>query len=177
MKLEQGRPENWRQRQEKEQRVYELLDGLGVMYRRVDHEPAMTMEACVEIDRVLQAPMCKNLMLCNRQKTRFYLLMLPGDKPFRTSVFSAAIGSARLSFAAPEYMERFLDITPGSLSVMGLMNDGAKQVELYIDGDVLREEYVGFHPCVNTSSLRVRTAELVEKIIPAMGHEMHPVEL
>lgn len=177
MTLEQGRPENWQERLEKEQRVYALLDSLGVTYQRIDHEAAMTMEACAAIDEALEATICKNLLLCNRQCTSFYLLMLPGDKPFKTSVFSKLIGSSRLSFAAPEYMERFLDITPGSLSILGLMNDGEKNVKLYIDEDVLKGDFVGCHPCINTSSLRIRTADLVEKIIPAMGHEMHLVSL
>ena len=177
MKLEQGRPSDFENRMPREQRVYELLDGLGVEYQRIDHEAAMTMEACAEVDRALGAAICKNLLLCNRQCTAFYLLMLPGEKPFKTSVFSKCIGSSRLSFAAPEYMERFLDITPGSLSVLGLMNDHGGQVELYVDEQLLRGEYVGCHPCINTSSLRIRTADLVEKVIPAMGHEMHTVVL
>ena len=177
MKLEQGRPADFAGRLPKEQRVYELLDRLGVTYGRIDHEPAMTMEACKAVDEALGATICKNLLLCNRQCTAFYLLMLPGEKAFKTSVFSKLIGSSRLSFAAPEYMERFLDITPGSLSILGLMNDAGQQVTLYIDTDVLAGEYVGCHPCVNTSSLRIRTADLVETIIPAMGHEMHTVTL
>ena len=137
----------------------------------------MTMEACAAIDEKLDATICKNLLLCNRQCTAFYLLMLPGDKPFKTSVASKAIGSSRLSFAAPEYMERFLDITPGSLSVLGLMNDREGAVQLIVDEDVLKGEFIGCHPCINTSSLRLRTADLVEKIIPAMGHEMRVIRL
>jgi Ala-tRNA(Pro) deacylase len=109
-------------------------------------------------------------LLCNRQNTAFYLLMLPGDKTFKTSVLSKKIGSSRLSFAAGEYMEEFLDITPGSLSVLGLMNDHGHRVQLLIDEDVLKGEFIGCHPCINTSSLRIRTADLTEKIIPAMGH-------
>lgn len=177
MILEQGRPADFDARLEKEKRVYELLDSLGIDYQRIDHEVTMTMEACAAVDELLGATICKNLMLANRQNTQFYLLMLPGEKPFKTSVFSKLIGSSRLSFAAPEYMEQFLDITPGSLSILGLMNDRDKQVTLYIDGDVLKGEYVGCHPCINTSSLRIRTADLVEKIIPAMGHELHTVIL
>ena len=121
--------------------------------------------------------MCKNLLLCNRQCTAFYLLLLPGDKPFKTSVLSKQIGSSRLSFAGGEYMERFLDITPGSLSVLGLMNDKQMQVQLLIDEDVLRGEYIGCHPCINTSSLRLKTADVMDKIIPAMGHEPKIVNL
>ena len=177
MTLVQGRPEDCSGRLAKEVRVYDLLDSLGVSYQRIDHEAAMTMEACAEIDRVLDATICKNLLLCNRQCTAFYLLMLPGDKPFKTSVASKVIGSSRLSFAAPEYMERLLDITPGSLSVLGLMNDREGAVQLIVDADVLKGEFVGCHPCINTSSLRLRTADLVEKIIPAMGHEMRVIRL
>jgi Ala-tRNA(Pro) deacylase len=177
MKLVNGRPETNAGRLEKEIRVYDLLDSLNVEYQRIDHEAAMTMEACAAIDEVLDATICKNLLLCNRQCTAFYLLMIEGDKHFKTSTFSRQIGSSRLSFAAPEYMERFLDITPGSLSVLGLMNDHDRQVQLIIDEDILKGEYFGCHPCINTSSLRIRTADLVEKILPAMGHAPRIVEL
>lgn len=171
MVLVEGRPVDCTGRLAKEVRVYDLLDSLGVRYQRIDHEPAMTMEACAEIDRVLDATICKNLLLCNRQCTSFYLLMLPGEKSFKTSVFSKQIGSSRLSFADPQYMEEFLDITPGSVSVMGLMNDKDHHVELMMDEDILKGEYIGFHPCINTSSLRLKTVDLMEKVIPAMGHE------
>lgn len=170
MKLENGRPADCTGRLPKEIRVYDLLDKLGVPFQRIDHEATMTMEACAAVDEVLDATICKNLLLCNRQCTAFYLLMLPGDKPFKTSVLSKQIGSSRLSFASAEYMERFLDITPGSLSIMGLMNDRTHQVQLLIDEDVLKGEFIGCHPCINTSSLRLKTADLTQKIIPAMGH-------
>ncbi len=177
MQLQKGRPVDTTGRLEKEIRTYDLLDKLGVAYERVDHAPAMTMEVCQEIDHILQATICKNLFLCNRQETSFYLLMIPDTKVFHTKDLSAQIGSARLSFAKPEYMERFLDITPGSVSVMGLMNDKEHRVQLLIDEDVLTGEYVGCHPCINTSSLRFRTADLVEKILPAMEHDFVRVRL
>ncbi|HJB81670.1 MAG TPA: prolyl-tRNA synthetase associated domain-containing protein [Candidatus Mediterraneibacter intestinavium] len=183
MELVNGRPENEEGRLEKEIRVYDLLDSLGVKYQRIDHEAAMTMEACEEIDRTLSegeekgVAICKNLFLCNRQETDFYLLLIPGDKPFKTKYLSAQIGSSRLSFAKPEYMERYLDITPGSVSIMGLMNDHENKVQLLIDEDVLKDEWFGCHPCINTSSLKIQTKDLVEKIIPAMGHEPKIVKL
>ena len=177
MELQKGRPVDVTGRLDKEIRVYDLLDSLGVEYHRVDHEEAMTMEACAAIDQALEATICKNLMLCNRQKTAFYLLMLPGGKVFKTSELSKKIGSSRLSFAPGEYMEEYLDITPGSLSILGLMNDKDDHVQLLIDEDVLKGEYVGCHPCINTSSLRIRTADLTEKIIPAMGHTPQIVTL
>lgn len=177
MELLDGRPQDWAQRLDKEQRVYDLLDQLQLPYQRIDHEAAMTMEACAAIDEALQATICKNLLLCNRQCTEFYLLMLPGDKPFKTSILSKQIGSSRLSFAGAEYMEQFLDITPGSLSVLGLMNDSGNRVQLLVDKALLDGTFIGCHPCINTSSLRLRTADLMDKIIPAMHHSITIVDL
>ena len=171
MELVKGRPVTNEGRLEKEIRCYDLLDSLGVEFQRIDHEAAMTMEACAEIDKVLDATICKNLLLCNRQCTDFYLLMIPGDKVFKTSVLSKEIGSSRLSFADPKYMEEFLDITPGSVSVLGLMNDKNMKVRLLIDADVLKGEYIGCHPCINTSSLRLGVSDLMQTILPALHHE------
>ena len=177
MELVLGRPADCTGRLEKEIRVYDLLDHLGILYQRIDHEPAMTMEACAAIDEALQATICKNLLLCNRQATAFYLLMLRGDKQFKTSVLSKEIGSSRLSFASGEAMEQLLDITPGSLSVLGLMNDHDHRVQLLIDRDVLAGEYFGCHPCINTSSLRILTRDLTERILPALGYTPRIVDL
>ena len=175
--LEKGRPSDTSGRLQKEIRTYDFLDKLNIEYYRIDHEPAMTMEACEEIDKTLGAPTCKNLFLCNRQKTAFYILLIPGDKIFKTKDISAQIGSSRLSFGDGEYMERFLDITPGSLSVLGLMNDLDRDVTLLIDKDVLEGEYIGCHPCINTSTLRIKTSDLTDKIIPALGHRPTMVSL
>lgn len=179
MELQKGRPENTDNRLDKEIRVYDFLDKLGVQYQRIDHEAAMTMEACEEIDHALgdNTTICKNLFLCNRQETDFYLLLMPGDKPFKTKDLSAQIHSTRLSFAKPEYMEKYLDITPGSVSVLGLMNDSEKKVQLLIDEDVMKEPYFGCHPCINTSSLKFTTEDLMQKIIPALEHEPVTVTL
>ena len=171
LELMRGRPETDEGRLEKEIRVYDLLDSLALEYDRIDHEEAMTMEVCADIDAALGATICKNLFLCNRQQTDFYLLMMPGDKPFKTKDLSAQIGSSRLSFATAEAMEKYLDITPGSVSVLGLMNDHDGCVKLLIDEDVLKGEWIGCHPCINTSSLRIRTRDLTGKILPAMKHE------
>ncbi len=179
MELQKGRPENTDNRLDKEIRVYDFLDKLGIQYQRIDHEATMTMEACEEIDRALgdNTTICKNLFLCNRQETDFYLLLMPGDKPFKTKDLSAQIHSARLSFAKSEYMEKYLDITPGSVSVLGLMNDSEKKVQLLIDEDVMKEPYFGCHPCINTSSLKFTTEDLMQKIIPALEHKPVTVTL
>ncbi len=174
--LQLGRPEDAANRLSKEQRCYEMLDSLAIEYARVDHEHADTIEACHSIESTLGAAICKNLFLTNRQQTEFYLLLMPGDKPFKTKLLSKQIGTARLSFALPEHMEQLLDISPGSVSVLGLMNDGGK-VHLVIDADLLKDEFIGCHPCINTSTLKIRTADIIEKFLPKVGHEYALVEL
>ena len=173
MELLHGTPEDTDTREERESRTYALLDELGVSFDRTDHpdQPATTMEVCAEVDAILNVHICKNLFLCNRQETDFYLLVMPGDKAFRTKHLSKQLGTARLSFAKEEYMKKYLDIYPGSVSVMGLMNDKNHRVQLVIDEDVLKEEMFGCHPCTNTSSIRFTTKDLIEKILPAIGAE------
>ena len=171
LKLEKGRPADCAGRLEKEVRTYDFLDKLNIEYERIDHEAAMTMDVCAEIDEALGAMICKNLFLCNRQETTFYLLMIPGDKKFKTKDLSSQIHSSRLSFAKETYMEELLDITPGSVSVLGLMNDREHRVRLLVDRDVLEGDYIGCHPCINTSSLRIRQKDMWEKIVPALEHE------
>lgn len=177
MQLYNGRPADLSGRLDKEKRVYDLLDELGIEYARVDHPAAETMEACEEIEKVLGVEICKNLFLCNRQKTDFYLLMMPGSKPFKTKDITKQLGCARLSFAGAEFMQEFLDITPGSVSVMGLMNDKENSVRLVIDKDILDGEYIGCHPCINTSSLSIKTQDIINKFLPAVTHEPTIVEM
>ena len=175
IKLYKGRPEDGRI--EKEERCYALLDSLGVEYWRADHDHADTIEACHEVEKVLGCEICKNLLLTNRQMTDVYLLLMPGDKPFKTKLLSKQIGSARLSFASPEQMMEHLDITPGSVSVLGLMNDKDNKVRLLIDRDLLKQEYTGCHPCINSSTLKISTEDILHKLLPAMGHEASYVDL
>jgi len=167
---ERPTPEKAYGRQEREIRVYDLLDQLSISYQRTDHEAAYAMEACEEIDRILGVRMCKNLFLCNRQRTKHYLLLIPGEKKFLTKELSAQIGSARLSFAGEEDMLAYLDILPGAVSVMGLMNDHDRHVQLLVDEDLMNEAYMGCHPCVNTSSIKVRMDDIIKVFLPAVGH-------
>ena len=164
-------------RLEKELACYKLLDELKIEYLAVDHSAANTIADCAEVDQVLGVPMCKNLFLCNTQKTNFYLLMLQGEKVFKTKDISKQLGVARLSFAPAEYMEAYLNILPGAVSVLGLMNDRENHVRLLIDRDILAQEYVGCHPCVNTSSLKISMNDLTEKFLPAVGHNYTEVTI
>ena len=178
LELQKGRPSDTTGRLEKEIRTYDLLDSLGIEYERVDHEEANTMEACAAVDEVLApAVICKNLFLCNTQKTKFYLLMIKNDKKFKTKEISKQINSSRLSFAPPEYMEKYMDITPGSASVMGLMNDKENEVTLLVDEDVLAAECFGCHPCINTSSMRLKVSDVFGTFLKAVNHDYITVKL
>lgn len=177
MILHKGRPENAEGRLDKEMKVYDLLDELGITYERVDHEAVMTIAACQEVDRTLGVEICKNLFLCNRQKTAFYLLLLPGNKALQTKELSKQIPTSRLSFASGEYMEEYLNVTPGSATVMGLMFDPDNRVQLLIDEELFEEEYFGCHPCINTSSIKMSMKDMVEKYLKAVHHEYIIVKL
>ena len=177
MELVKGRPTDCSGRLDREVRVYDLLDELGIEYERTDHEEANTMEKCNEIDKILDTIICKNLFLCNRQQTEFYLLMMPGDKPFKTKYITKQLGCSRLSFAPSEKMLEYLDIKPGAVSIMGLMNDKDNKIQLVIDKPVVESETLGCHPCVCTSSLKFKTKDIVEKFLPAAHHEPIIVDL
>ena len=177
MELIKGRPIDETNRLQKEIDTYDFLDSLGVEYERIDHEAAYTMEVCEEIDKVLGGKTCKNLFLCNRQKTDFYLLLMPGDKPFKTKDLSQQIGNSRLSFAGEEDMLELLNLTPGSVTVLGLMYDKEKKVKLLVDEEILKDELFGCHPCINTSSIKMKTSDVFEKVIPVLTEEWLKVSL
>lgn len=175
MELVEGRPQD--KRIDKEERVYDLLDQLNIDYQRIDHEEANTMEVCLEIEKSLKSTICKNLFLVNSNKSQYYLLMLKENKKFKTKVISKQINSSRLSFGSGEKMLEYLDITPGSVSLLGLMNDHDFKVQLLMDKDLLQDEYLGCHPCINTSSLRIKMKDVFEKIMPFLHHEPIFVEV
>ena len=177
MQLQEGRPADCTGRLEKEIRVYDFLDALRVPYQRIDHEAAMTMEACAAIDEALNATICKNLLLCNRQCTDFYLLMMPGSKPFKTKELSKQIGSSRLSFATPEDMEKHLGVTPGSATVLAMMHDKEHAVKLILDKSVAESQRFGCHPCMNTSTLALSMVDIRTKFLPHLGVEPMLVDL
>lgn len=172
-----GRPLTKEARTAAEMASYDLLDSLGIEYDRVDHDHADTIEACHEVEKVLGWPVCKNLFLCNRQKTRYYMLMLEGDKVFKTKDLSKQLGVARLSFASGEDMEQMLNVHPGSVTVLGLMNDKENKVQLVMDKPIYEAQYVSCHPCISTSTLTITTQDLLNKFLPAVHHEPIVVDL
>lgn len=157
--------------------VYDFLDGIGVEYRTLRHPAAFTIEECRKVRDKVNVPVFKNLFLTNKQQTRFYLLLLPGEKVFKTKYLSAQIGSARLSFADEAHMRQYLGVSPGSVTPMGLIHDKGKEVKLLIDRDLEQCEAFACHPCNNTASLILRFKDLLETIIPATGHDITWVSL
>ena len=161
----------------KETKVYDLLEELNIPFTRVDYEAMNTIAECHDVDTILGIDICKNLFLCNAQKTKFYLLMMPGNKKFVTRDFCKQINSPRLSFAPPEYMEAYMDLTPGSVSILGLMNDHDHHVQLVMDQEVAEKDLIGCHPCINTSSLSLPTQDVLNKFLPHTGHDVIYVSL
>lgn len=172
-----GRPADFESRSSVETQARELLEHLDIGFVSVDHPHADTIADCLDAERAIGAHICKNLFLTNRRQTEFYLLLMPGDKPFKTKLLSKQLGTARLSFASPEHMAELLSVTPGSVSILCLMNDTAGRVRAVIDSDVLKEDYLGCHPCMNTSSLKIKTADIVERFLPAVDHDFTAVDL
>lgn len=172
-----GRPLTTAGRLDKELACYDLLDELEIVYDRVDHANADTIADCEAVETVLGEKICKNLFLCNRQQTEFYLLLLAGDKVFKTKDLSKQLEVSRLSFAGAEHMEALLNITPGSVSVLGLMNDTHCRVRLCIDKSVADARYIGCHPCINTSTLRISMTDILQKFLPKVAHTPTFVDL
>ena len=168
--LQQGRPADAAARTPAEARCYDLLDKLAIEYGRVDHDEAATIEACLAVETVLGTEICKNLFLCNRQKTRFYLLTMAPNKPFFTKELGKQINSSRLSFAPEEFLQEYLQCSPGSATALGLMHDVNHQVQLVIDKEVYEAEFFCCHPCICTSTVKLKTADLLEKFLPHTGH-------
>ena len=157
-------------RAENEAAVYRYLEGLHIPFLRIDHQPVHTMEDCEAVDRALGGQICKNLFLCNQQKTVFYLLMIDEHKAFKTKDVSKQLGVSRLSFGPPECMEQLLHLSPGAVSPMGLLFDSAKDVRLVMDGDLKKAAFLGCHPCVNTASIRLSMADFLNVYLPSTGH-------
>ena len=177
MTIETGRPADCSGRPEKECAVYDLLERLDIPFTRADHPAAFTMEECEAVSQALHTPICKNLFLCNQQKTAFYLLLLPASKPFRTKEITAQLGCARLSFAGEEQLASLLHLTPGSATIFGLQYDTENRVQLVVDRDLLDEAYFGCHPCINTSTIRLKTSDVFDRLTHALHHDYTLVTL
>lgn len=155
--------------------IYTLLEQLNIPFRKMEHAAASGMEDLAAVERQLRhtdakEAFCKNLFLCNRQKTVFYLLLIREDKRFRTSVVSKLIGASRLSFGDEENLYQLLGVHPGAITPLGLAFDTEHQVRLLMDRELLSLEEIYVHPCVNTATVALKTRDLLEKFFPFTGH-------
>lgn len=156
---------------------YDLLNKLHINFDSIDHEAIFDAEKLKIVREILQVEVCKNLFLCNHQETKFYLLIMPYDKPFKTKELSHQINSSRLSFATPANLEKYLKVSPGSVNLLSLMYDKDNNVKLLIDEDLLKREYLGLHPNINTTSLKIKTSDILEKVLPSINHSPNIVKL
>ncbi len=175
--MKAGRPDLNAERSMNEVKVYDFLDKTGIKYMRADHEAVFNMERCLEIEEAMSCKICKNLFLCNRQKTKFYFLIMPGYKKLDVKALSEQTGLSRLSFANAEDLKKYLDIEPGSASVLCLINDIGNYVQLLADREVLTQDFMCCHPCVNTSTIKIKTEDIIEKLLKKTGHDITVVNL
>lgn len=171
------RPDLNAERSMNEVKVYDFLDKAGIKYMRADHEAVFNMESCLEIEEAMNCKICKNLFLCNRQKTKFYFLIMPGYKKLDVKALSEQTGFSRLSFANAEDLKKYLDIEPGSASVLCLINDIGNYVRLLADREVLAQDFMCCHPCVNTSTIKIKTEDIIKKLLKKTGHDITVVNL
>lgn len=164
------------QRIPQELAIYDRLEELSIPYVRVDHDHADTIEFCHEVEKVLGSKICKNLFLCNRRQTEFYLLMMPGDKPFKTKFLSAQLGCSRLSFADDGHMRDYLQTVPGSVSALELLFDTDHRVQLVIDRDLMADELMSGHPSISTSTLQLKREDFL-RFVESTGHSPIYIDL
>ena len=141
-----------------ETKTYQELERLNIKYERVDNDTVEAMEECVEISKKLGAEIRKTIVVCNRQKTQFFLVILPANKRFDSKLFAAMMHTARVSFASPA-------------SVMGILNDPEGKVKVVIDKAVADAEWFACNPGANTSHLRFKTKQLINNFLPAEKHK------
>ena len=149
--------------------VCDHLKNLGIDFLIKTHEPAETLEKCSEVEKSIDGKICKNLFLQTTSGNVYYLLMMSGEKKFVTKNVSKALGSSRLSFSSGNRMEEMLNTSPGSLSITSLIFDKGKAVSLAIDSDILKEEFICCHPCDCTATLKIKTSDITDILIPSLG--------
>lgn len=159
--------------------ILAFLDAQSLRYWLHRHAPMQMIEDCQHIEGVnyQQAAMPKNVFLCNRQQTQFYLVLLRHDLSFRTAVVSKLLSVSRLSFASPDWMEALLQLSPGAVSPLNLMFDQDQRVSLAMDRKLLDYERLLFHPGNNTLSVEMATDDFLHGFLPAIGRSTQLIDL
>ena len=149
--------------------LLQTLQSLGIPFQRFDHAPVYTVAQANNLRPGLPGIATKNLFLRDRKGRRHFLLVCRDDQPVDLVALSKRIGATKLSLASPERLKEYLKIDPGSVSVLALINDDRRQVELLIERGVWESDALQAHPLVNTTTLVVPQNGL-EKFIASTGH-------
>jgi Ala-tRNA(Pro) deacylase len=172
--IKSTKPESFENNLEEE--VFKILQETNIPFTYVKNDAVHTMEECSAIEEHLSVEIRKTIVLCNRKKTQFYLVVMPSSKAFNAKGFSESVGE-RLSFASPDRMEKLLGIQSGSATIMSLLNDSKEMVQLFIDKDVADSQWFGCNTGTNTRHLKIATDDLLKKMIPRLNHQATIVTL
>ena len=156
--------------------VYQTFARLGIPFWRVDTDPGLTMEDCRHIDARIGVRIVKTLFLCNRQQTEFYLYVTTDDKPFVTREFCGALGIPRVSFASAEHLAALTGVSVGATTLLSAILPESAPVHLVMDRDVAEAEWYACTDGTATCFVKMRTADLLEKYIPASGHTIQLID-
>ena len=150
--------------------IFARLDALQVPYTRHEHAPAHTIEDCLRLPYAApDLTICKNILLCNRQQTEFYLYITLPDKPFRTGTVSKLLGASRLSFAPADALHRLMQLESGSLAPFGLWFVSGVSMHFAVDNDVRATRRIAFHPCDNTATVIFDQQDFWARVVPDCG--------
>ena len=169
--VKQGRPEDFDKRPEKEQRVYEFLDELGIDYLYLDHQEEFSMGDAADADEAIGVVGAKNVFLRDKKRRNYFLILVNGTKRIDLKPISELTGIKKLTFCHEDDLDEVLGLTPGAVTPLGLLNDPEGRVQLIIDESLQDEELFAMHPCVNTVTIRMSNQDFMNTVIPAMGHE------
>lgn len=162
-----GAPEAYKT--ETQRLIYDQLMRSGIEYSRVDNDPAISVDDCEEISERLGAPTVKTLFVANRQLTKFYLVVMPGHKPFITRDFTAALGVSRVSFVKPEILMEMLGLEVGSATPLAIVADKGQSIRLVIDHEVTDRERMLIPDGTTTCYMNIRSEDLLTKYLPSIG--------
>ncbi len=174
-KVFDGAPED--KRGELETKVYAEFKELGIDFKRVDNDEAISMEECVEISNTWGAEIRRTVVVCNRQTTNYYLVVMPADKRFDTKTFAHNMECARVSFASEEDMIKILGVSHGNASVVSILNDKDNMVQVVLDKDVADDEYFACNVGINTTHIMFKTDDLINKFLVKEEHNPKIIEL
>lgn len=158
------------------EKVAQKLKSLGIGYTSVEHPPVFTTEEADKLIAGYAGTRTKTLLLNNSNKTEYYLVVMSDNVRLDLKKFQSTVQSTRLSMASPERLKIKLGVTPGSVSVFGLLNNVDHDVRVYFDEQIVSTEMLVFHPNDNTQTWFIKTGDVM-KFVQEMGFEPNIVAL